>query len=153
MFFFFFFLTNVFLLLLLFIYCLVRGHQNALFTLIRKHVTFLSPFLSLQVWMFTLMFNIYFLCAVLLQRRVEEVSKLCENRSKEQEKSFRLNFQWSSIKKKFQSDVNECHCFCYLLQNKIISFTWFPLNKFLFVFILIAICKIKRKKNQRWQWN
>ncbi|TRZ01029.1 hypothetical protein DNTS_034921, partial [Danionella cerebrum] len=31
--------------------------------------------------------------SVLLQRRVEEVSKLCENRSKEQEKSFRLNFQ------------------------------------------------------------
>uniref|UniRef100_W5L3N9 Nuclear pore glycoprotein p62 n=1 Tax=Astyanax mexicanus TaxID=7994 RepID=W5L3N9_ASTMX len=29
----------------------------------------------------------------LLQRRVEEVSKLCESRSKEQEKSFRLNFQ------------------------------------------------------------
>lgn len=33
---------------------------------------------------------------VLLQRRVEEVSKLCESRSKEHEKSFRLNFQWSS---------------------------------------------------------
>ncbi|KAL7863774.1 hypothetical protein SRHO_G00127580 [Serrasalmus rhombeus] len=31
--------------------------------------------------------------SVLLQRRVEEVSKLCESRSKEQEKSFRLNFQ------------------------------------------------------------
>lgn len=31
--------------------------------------------------------------SALLQRRVEEVSKLCENRSKEQEKSFRLNFQ------------------------------------------------------------
>ncbi|XP_051505415.1 nucleoporin 62 like [Myxocyprinus asiaticus] len=31
--------------------------------------------------------------SVLLQRRVEEVSKLCGNRSKEQEKSFRLNFQ------------------------------------------------------------
>ncbi|XP_056097977.1 nucleoporin 62 like isoform X2 [Rhinichthys klamathensis goyatoka] len=31
--------------------------------------------------------------SVLLQRRVEEVSKVCENRSKEQEKSFRLNFQ------------------------------------------------------------
>ncbi|XP_063046204.1 nucleoporin 62 like [Engraulis encrasicolus] len=31
--------------------------------------------------------------SVLLQRRVEEVSKLCESRSKEQEKNFRLNFQ------------------------------------------------------------
>ncbi|XP_056328661.1 nucleoporin 62 like isoform X2 [Danio aesculapii] len=31
--------------------------------------------------------------SVLLQRRVEEVSKLCDSRSKEQEKSFRLNFQ------------------------------------------------------------
>ncbi|XP_039550119.1 nucleoporin 62 like isoform X2 [Pimephales promelas] len=31
--------------------------------------------------------------SVLLQRRVEEVSKVCESRSKEQEKSFRLNFQ------------------------------------------------------------
>ncbi|XP_057204815.1 nucleoporin 62 like isoform X2 [Triplophysa rosa] len=31
--------------------------------------------------------------SVLLQRRLEEVSKLCDNRSKEQEKSFRLNFQ------------------------------------------------------------
>ncbi|XP_046704829.1 nucleoporin 62 like isoform X2 [Silurus meridionalis] len=31
--------------------------------------------------------------SVLLQRRVEEVSKLCESRSKEQEKSFRLSFQ------------------------------------------------------------
>ncbi|XP_030650215.1 nucleoporin 62 like [Chanos chanos] len=31
--------------------------------------------------------------SVLLQRRVEEVSKLCESRSKEQEKSFRLHFQ------------------------------------------------------------
>ncbi|XP_016398467.1 nuclear pore glycoprotein p62-like [Sinocyclocheilus rhinocerous] len=31
--------------------------------------------------------------SALLQRRVEEVSKLCESRSKEQEKSFRLNFQ------------------------------------------------------------
>lgn len=31
--------------------------------------------------------------SVLLQRRVEEVSKLCESRRKEQEKSFRLNFQ------------------------------------------------------------
>ncbi|KAF4105298.1 nucleoporin 62 like [Onychostoma macrolepis] len=31
--------------------------------------------------------------SVLLQRRVQEVSKLCESRSKEQEKSFRLNFQ------------------------------------------------------------
>uniref|UniRef100_A0A672KWM5 Nuclear pore glycoprotein p62 n=1 Tax=Sinocyclocheilus grahami TaxID=75366 RepID=A0A672KWM5_SINGR len=31
--------------------------------------------------------------SVLLHRRVEEVSKLCESRSKEQEKSFRLNFQ------------------------------------------------------------
>ncbi|XP_047658591.1 nucleoporin 62 like isoform X2 [Tachysurus fulvidraco] len=31
--------------------------------------------------------------SVLLQRRVEEVSKLCESRSREQEKSFRLSFQ------------------------------------------------------------
>ncbi|XP_059372531.1 nucleoporin 62 like [Carassius carassius] len=31
--------------------------------------------------------------SVLLGRRVEEVSKLCESRSKEQEKGFRLNFQ------------------------------------------------------------
>ncbi|XP_060783487.1 nucleoporin 62 like isoform X2 [Neoarius graeffei] len=31
--------------------------------------------------------------SVLLQRRVEEVSKLCESRSKEQDKSFRLSFQ------------------------------------------------------------
>uniref|UniRef100_A0A8C2C265 Nuclear pore glycoprotein p62 n=1 Tax=Cyprinus carpio TaxID=7962 RepID=A0A8C2C265_CYPCA len=31
--------------------------------------------------------------SVLLHRRVEEVSKLCESRSKEQEKSFRINFQ------------------------------------------------------------
>ncbi|XP_016308767.1 nuclear pore glycoprotein p62-like isoform X2 [Sinocyclocheilus anshuiensis] len=31
--------------------------------------------------------------SVLLHRRVEEVSKLCESRSKDQEKSFRLNFQ------------------------------------------------------------
>uniref|UniRef100_A0A8C2BXW6 Nuclear pore glycoprotein p62 n=1 Tax=Cyprinus carpio TaxID=7962 RepID=A0A8C2BXW6_CYPCA len=30
---------------------------------------------------------------ILLHRRVEEVSKLCESRSKEQEKSFRINFQ------------------------------------------------------------
>uniref|UniRef100_A0A8C1DNR9 Nuclear pore glycoprotein p62 n=1 Tax=Cyprinus carpio carpio TaxID=630221 RepID=A0A8C1DNR9_CYPCA len=37
--------------------------------------------------------NLYSFCAVLLQRRVEEVSKVCESRSKEQEKSFRLNFQ------------------------------------------------------------
>lgn len=37
--------------------------------------------------------NDYFLYAVLLQRRVEEVSKLCESRSKEQDKSFRLSFQ------------------------------------------------------------
>lgn len=38
-------------------------------------------------------YDLFCLCVVLLQRRVEEVSKLCENRSKEQEKSFRLNFQ------------------------------------------------------------
>ncbi|XP_059378159.1 nuclear pore glycoprotein p62-like isoform X2 [Carassius carassius] len=31
--------------------------------------------------------------SVFLHRRVEEVSKLCDSRSKEQEKSFRLNFQ------------------------------------------------------------
>lgn len=80
------------------------------------------------------MFNVHFFCAVLLQRRVEEVSKVCESRSKEQEKSFRLNFQWTCIKYDFQSDVNECHCFCYLLQNKIISFTWFAL-KFLCIHV------------------
>lgn len=30
--------------------------------------------------------------SVLLQRRVEEVSKLCDNQRKEQEKTFRLTF-------------------------------------------------------------
>uniref|UniRef100_A0A8C2BDL4 Nuclear pore glycoprotein p62 n=1 Tax=Cyprinus carpio TaxID=7962 RepID=A0A8C2BDL4_CYPCA len=39
------------------------------------------------------MLDTYLFCAVLLHRRVEEVSKLCESRSKEQEKSFRINFQ------------------------------------------------------------
>ena len=35
--------------------------------------------------------------SVLLQRRVEEVSKLCDNQRKEQEKTFRLTFDWSGI--------------------------------------------------------
>lgn len=50
--------------------------------------------------------------SVLLQRRVEEVSKMCDNQRKEQEKTFRLTFDWletiQTICICFTITYNEC---------------------------------------------